>query len=112
MKSIEYHLAERRFQSEYSRHRESLSPEAREQIESLMNAAELEMACESLVLSLLEEEILLNDESKHKLLQLCGQLGLERDSVYRHDFWAIAQQALSGRGDTDPHVPSQAKVSE
>ena len=53
------------------------------------------MACESFVLSVIEEQIRLSPEARKELLQLSVALGLDKESIFRADFWQKAQAVLS-----------------
>lgn len=91
MRNTEYESFEGRLRCILGRYGEKLSVEACQNVEQYMGVAEIEMACESLTLSLLHEEIPITPESKDELLQLCTALGLAKESIFRADFWQLAQ---------------------
>jgi hypothetical protein len=98
MDKTEYQTLAARFRSVFERHAGQLSKEGRENVEHFIEATELEMACESLVLSMLEERVQLSEDAKKELLDLALGLKLDKESVFRADFWQIAGPLLSGRG--------------
>lgn len=91
MRNTDYESFEGRLRGILGRYGEKLSAEACQNIEHYMGVAEIEMACESLTLSLLNEEIPIAPESKDELLQLCTALGLAKESIFRANFWQLAQ---------------------
>jgi hypothetical protein len=54
------------------------------------------MACESFILSVAEERIQLPGDAKKELLDLAIALHLDKQSVFRADFWQMAGPMLSG----------------
>ena len=90
-----YQLVESRFRNVFARYERQLSDEARQNVEHYVGVAEIEMACESFVLSVIEEQIRLSPEARKELLQLSVALGLDKESIFRADFWQKAQAVLS-----------------
>lgn len=68
---------------------ELLSEDARNNVEHYIDVAEIEMAYESLVLSLIDEKIVVSDILRKELLEIGVLLGLDKDSVFRADFWEL-----------------------
>lgn len=68
-----------------------LTDEAVQNVEHYLEVAELEMAYESFVLSVIEEKIPLSESARMDLLGLGLALGLDKEAVFRADFWQIAQ---------------------
>lgn len=95
MDKTQYKIIEARFQSAISPFALKLSAEARQSVEHYIEVAEIEMACESFILSVLEERIALPSDAKRELLELCLSLRLDKGSVFRVDFWQIAYPLLS-----------------
>lgn len=94
MGQAEYKGIDARFRSVFERYAAQLSDEGREHVQHLIECSELEMACESFILSLLEERIQLSDDVKEELLELAVALELHKESVFRADFWQIASSLL------------------
>jgi hypothetical protein len=97
MDKPEYQLVESRFRNVSERYGRQLSDEARHNVEHYIEVAEIEMACESFVLSVIEEQVRLSPEAKKELLQIILALGLDKESTLRADFWQIAQTMLSNQ---------------
>ncbi len=97
MDKTEYHAIDGRFRTVFNRYAAQLSKEGRENVEHFIEAAEVEMACESFVLSVLEEHVPLASVSKKELLALTLALQLDKESVFRSDFWKIASTLLTSR---------------
>lgn len=91
MKNTDYESFEGCLRCILGRYGGKLSVDACQNIEHYMGVVEIEMACESLTLSLVHEEIPITPESKDELLQLCTALGLAKESIFRADFWRLAQ---------------------
>jgi len=98
MDKTEYQAIDARFRSIFDRYTAQLSKESQENVRHFIEATEVEMACESFVLSVLEEQVRLSDEAKKELLDLALALQLDKESVFRADFWQIAHPLLSGEG--------------
>lgn len=90
----EYKSVEASFRAVFQHLAPRLSAEAAQNVEHYLDVAEIEMACESLVLSLAEEKIFLQNDTKEELVALCLGLRLDKESVFRADFWAVASAAL------------------
>lgn len=73
-----------------------LSNESKENVQHYIEAAEIEMACESFVLSLLEEQVQMSIKDKKELRDLAMRLQLDKNSVFRGDFWEIADFFFRG----------------
>lgn len=98
MDKIEYQSIDARFRSIFDRYAAQLSKEGRENVQHFIEAAEVEMACESFVLSVIEEQVQLSDGVKKELLELALALQLDKESVFRADFWQMAGPLLSEEG--------------
>jgi hypothetical protein len=98
MNKTEYQIIDARFRGVLGRIASQLSEEGRQNVEHYIEAAEVEMACESLVLSVMEEQIPLSGDVKKELLEFCSTLRLDEEPVFRADFWQIAHPFLSGQG--------------
>lgn len=97
MENSEYKRYEHRFGNIFDRYMRDISDEARKTVAHYIDVAEIEMACESFVLSVYEENIRLSLEAKDELLQIILSLGLDKESVFRADFWQIAKELLSSK---------------
>jgi hypothetical protein len=75
-----------------------LSHESREHVRHYLDNAELEMACESFVLAMIEEGLIVAPIHRQELLRLCLTLRLDHESVFRSDFWDIAHPYLESSG--------------
>lgn len=98
MDKTEYQTIDARFRSIFGRYAAQLSKESRENVQHFIEATEVEMACESFVLSVLEEKVQLSVDVKKELLDLALGLQLDKESVFRADFWQIAHPLLRGEG--------------
>jgi hypothetical protein len=85
-----YNSLEKSILMVFAKYSGALSDEARNHIGSMIEASELEMACESLVLSLIDEMVPINMPEKKLLSDISRELNLEHSSVFKHDFWAYA----------------------
>ncbi len=94
MEKTEYQVIDARFRSVFESHAVLLSKDARENVQHLVDAGEIEMACESFVVSLLEEQVPLAVDVRKELRDLAIALQLDRESVFRGDFWHIARPVL------------------
>jgi hypothetical protein len=94
MNKNDYLFLEARLCSVFDNFAPQLSDEARQNVEHYIEVAELEMACESLVLSVIEEHIQLSADIKEELLRLCCALHLDEEAVFRADFWKIVRPLL------------------
>jgi hypothetical protein len=74
-----------------------LSAEAIGNVGHYISVGEIEVACESLILSIVEEGAQLTADLKVELLDLCYLLGLNENAVFRSDFWSIAFPVLSAK---------------
>lgn len=97
MKTNDYKLQEVKFRDFYGRYSQEISSEGRESTEHYLNVAEIEMACESFVLSLMEDEVALSIEDKSVLLSLVKNFNLDKESVFRADFWTVARDFLGSK---------------
>jgi hypothetical protein len=59
-----------------------------------LDVNELEMACESLVLSLMGENVPISDSHAAVLSNMCKALALDQQSIFREDFWSQASKYL------------------
>jgi hypothetical protein len=66
-------------------------------VKHYLDIAEVEMAGESLVLSLMESSVQVDSPEADSLIRMCLALGLDESSVFREDFWAVAQPWLKAR---------------
>lgn len=96
MDKTEYEGVDARFRSIFGRYAALLSKEGQNSVKHFIDAAEVEMACESFILSVLEEEVQLSVEDKEALLGMALSLRLDKESVFRADFWKLAGPLLSG----------------
>ena len=96
MNKAEYQLIDARFRNIFNSLAAQLSKEGRENVEHFIEVAEVEMACESFILSVAEERIQLPGDAKKELLDLAIALHLDKQSVFRADFWQMAGPMLSG----------------
>lgn len=94
MNRSEYGIVNARFRSLFSELSSCLSTDGRENVDHYLGVDELDMACESLVLSVLEEGVGLSPLMKRELMSCCLSLGLDKESVFRHDFWMVAEPFL------------------
>lgn len=90
MKKFDYQILGAQFREIFDRYAARLGSEGRENVEHFFEVAELEMACESFVLSLIEYKVKISDKDKRDLMFLSQSLHLEKNSVFRADFWQIA----------------------
>lgn len=97
MDNVEYHALEVRFRLIFELYSDQLSKEARENVVHFINVVELEMACESFILSALEEQLPMSASVKNELLDLALSMRLDKHSVFRADFWQIVHSALGSR---------------
>lgn len=95
MDKSEYIKTSQRFSDIFGRYEKLLSADSKEHVEHLIDNAELEMACESFILSVIDEDVALGSRDRQDLLDLCLVLGLDRESVFRADFWSVAHPLLS-----------------
>jgi hypothetical protein len=72
----------------------ALSPGGVDHVEHYLGVAEIEMAYESLVLSLMGEQVVLDRRLANELLLLGVALGLDQESVFQGDFWEKAAPYL------------------
>ncbi|MDF3036291.1 MAG: hypothetical protein K0S28_1565 [Paucimonas sp.] len=98
MDKSEYIKSSHRFTEIFGRYGDLLAQDSKEHVEQLLDNAELEMACESFILSIMDEELVLDSTARKDLLDLCSTLELDRESVFRADFWAVAHPFLAGKG--------------
>jgi hypothetical protein len=98
MDKTEYKKIDTCVRSIFDRYAAQLSNEGQENVQHYIEAAELEMAGESFILSLLEEQVQLPIEVKKELRELALGLRLDKESVFRDDFWQIAEPFLRGEG--------------
>ncbi|ANH66794.1 hypothetical protein [Mitsuaria sp. 7] len=105
MNETEYQRVDARFRRVFDRYAAQLSEESQTNICHFLEVAEIEMACESFVLSLLEEEIQLSVDVKRELLDLALGLQLDRESVFRSDFWQLASTAFASASTSTRRLP-------
>ena len=98
MDKAEYQSIDARFRSIFNRYAAQLSNESRENVQHFIENAEAEMACESFILSVLEEKIQLPADVKRELLKIALALQLDKEAVFRADFWQIASPFLRAEG--------------
>jgi len=98
MNKTDFDAIEMRFRNILDRYAGQMSKEGRENVQHFIEAAEIEMACESFVLSVSEEKVKLTDDVKKELLDLVLALRLDKESVFRADFWQIASPLLREDG--------------
>ena len=91
---------ERRLRHLVERVAPMLSNAARDHVEHYLEVCELEMACESFVLSIMEESAMLDVTLQVELLEVCRALQLDRQSVFRHDFWKLFTAYVTGGGNS------------
>jgi hypothetical protein len=72
----------------------NLTNEDVEHVNHLISVDELEMALEALLLSIYEKRVILLDSDKVILKSLSIELGLDKETVFRSDFWNIIQPIL------------------
>jgi len=94
MDKLEYLKTTQRFVDILKVYESLLSHESREQARHYLDNAELEIACESFVLAIIDESIVVAPSDRQKLLSLCLILRLDHESVFRSDFWEIAHPYL------------------
>lgn len=94
MDNTEYKSICASFRGILGRYAVQLSKESKESVQHFIEVAEIEMACESFILSLLEEKIQLPVEVKRNLRDLALGLQLDKESVFRADFWKIVDPFL------------------
>jgi hypothetical protein len=90
-----YQATEARFRAIFKLLAPMLSVRSQENVEHFLNAAEIEMACESFVLSLIEDGVDAPSKTKEDLLKLCKELKLDKEAVFRADFWDCATLYLA-----------------
>lgn len=100
MDSFVYKELESRFLKIFSRYVSALTGEAFDNVRHYIDVAELEMAYEAFVLSVIEEGVMLSESEINELLELGKVLGLDRDSVFREDFWELLR-GLRGKRSFD-----------
>jgi len=98
MNETEYQRVDARFRRVFDGYAALLSEGSRAHVRHFVEVAEIEMACESFVLSLLEEGIRLSVDVKRELLDLALDLQLDRESVFRSDFWQFANDSFHNAG--------------
>ena len=96
MDSSEYNIIDARFRSVFDRYAAQLSEESRKSVRHYIDVAEVEMACESLVLAMLDEGVAMTSDSKSELLSIALDLRLDKESVFHSDFWQLAHPFLGG----------------
>ena len=96
MDKTEYQTIDASLRSIFDRYAAQLSNEGRENIQHFIDATEIEMACESFILSVLKEHVQLSDDVRNELRKLALALHLDKESVFRADFWVMAGPLLSG----------------
>lgn len=74
-----------------------LGNEAAATVAQYMAVAELEMACESFVLSLVEESVAISEDTWQELMLICKALDLDKTSVFKADFWEFASASVLRR---------------
>jgi hypothetical protein len=89
-----YAALEDRFSPVFESLKSHLSNEATANIVQYMAAAELEMACESFVLSLAEESVVISEDAWQELMRICKALDLDKASVFKPDFWEFANASV------------------
>jgi hypothetical protein len=94
MNKTEYQAFDTCFRSIFDRYAGQLSNEGREDVQHYIDAAEIEMACESFILFLLEEQVQMPVAVKKELWDLALGLQLDKESVFAADFWKIASPFL------------------
>ncbi len=90
MNKTEYQILNNRFRKILDCYAAHLSSEGRKSAEHFFEVAELEMSCESFVLSVIEDKVLLSYGHKKDLMALVKCLQLDKESVFRGDFWKVA----------------------
>lgn len=98
MDKVEYLRTSQSFVDILEVYESLLSHESREQARHYLDSAELEMTCESFILAIMEEDVIVAPSDRQKLLSLCLILRLDHDSVFRSDFWEIAHPYLERSG--------------
>jgi hypothetical protein len=76
-------------------HLAEILPDGAEHVSHCLSVGELEMAFEWFVLSLLEVKAVLPPEEKAALRELGFALGLDKESIFRADFWGRVQGIIS-----------------
>jgi hypothetical protein len=70
-----------------------------EAVEHYISHGELEMACELLYLDLINKKAVLHQKKlADKLLETAMLVGLNKESVYKEDFWSIFMQYMHSTG--------------
>ena len=85
-----YVALEGRFSVVFEPLKSRLGSEAAANVVQYMAVAELEMACESFVLSLAEESVAISEDTWEELMLICKALDLDKASVFKADFWEFA----------------------
>ena len=71
-----------------------LSDSSRADVNHWLDVGEAEMACESVILAIHAERPAIDQETKFALLDMAKKLHLDRESVFRGDFWQLAVETL------------------
>lgn len=85
--------------------RPALPADEVQSVEHLLAVGELEMAFESLVLSVMQARLRLEESEWVHLLELARALGLDRESVYDLDFWQSLVTATKDRHTPPGRAP-------
>ena len=90
----EYRKAEQTFTEIFKTCNPFLSSEAVKDIKHYLDHGELEVAYESMVLSLIAEKVILAKAEKENLYSLATTLGLIDEGVLKANFWEEAEPFL------------------
>lgn len=98
MATRDYTRIEKEFRRVFEACAPALALDSVENVRHYLDVAELEMAYESFVLSVLDEQVELSDANRMTLLELGPLLGVDTDPVFRGDFWDVAKRFLDRSG--------------
>jgi hypothetical protein len=98
MDNRDYPRFEKEFRRVFDTYSSALALESVENVRHYLNVAELEMAYETFVLSLVEEQVQLSDTDRLTLSKLGPPLGVDADPVFKADFWDVAKRFLDRSG--------------
>lgn len=93
-KSTYLHVEER-FQQAIKPLITRMSDDGAQNVRHYLEVGEIEMAYESFILSIIEEQIAIPVEAKNELLELGLTMGLDKESVFKVDFWEVASRLLT-----------------
>ena len=87
MNADQYNHAKANFENVFAKYEIYLSEESRMHVVSLLEAAEVEMAYESFVLSAIDEKINVSEYDRIELKRIGLLVNANVETVFKDDFW-------------------------